>query len=180
MSPPHPSRPSAVPPSPQGEGPGSGRTLCAPTEGRQYPADWAAEGGGPYEGRRYGFSWRLTTRQAQGAVAAERRWGGIPLTGIAPYVAPSSVTAFGRATFPPGGRSGERAHTVRPYGGAPGRRALQKRPVIRHCEESRRPDAAIRATRSRRTDSHGPSGASEGRTAGASHARRRAGGPINS
>ena len=53
------------------------------------------------------------------------------------------------------------AHMVRPYGGAPGRRALQKRPVIRHCEEGRRPDAAIRATRSRRTDSHGPSGASE-------------------
>ena len=32
-------------------------------------------------------------------------WG-IPLTGNALYVAPSSVTAFGRATFPPGGRSG--------------------------------------------------------------------------
>ena len=32
-------------------------------------------------------------------------WG-IPLTGNALYVVPSSVTASGRATFPPGERSG--------------------------------------------------------------------------
>ena len=33
--------------------------------------------------------------------------------------------------------------------------------VPRHCEEGRKPDAAIRLSVQRETDSHGPSGASE-------------------
>ena len=58
-----------------------------------------------------------------------------------------------RATFPPGGRYGGR-----PHGAAP---TAAHRFVFCHCEEGRRPDAAIRLSVQRETDSHGPSGASE-------------------
>ena len=42
-----------------------------------------------------------------------------------------------------------------------GRAYGDNRSVIRHGQEGRRPDAAIRLSVQRETDSHGPSGASE-------------------
>ena len=61
---------------------------------------------------------------------------------------PQSPPSGGASPLSQGGRADTQ---VRPYG---------MPAVIRHCEEDRRPDAAIHIPPQRGTDSHGPSGAS--------------------